>query len=485
MSDETKLQSDSHYIESSGLAQLLRVFSIAGQPSKLGLGLAAIIFTVVWGVGLDGIWTLAGADIAANELTQYVGPQDAVESGPASAGVFSVFSAFELSCLRDAIESVRYGRLIGAVHAGDPVIMPVGIVQEHPVRGAFSNVVLMGRGGVWLITRHYVYCLFFVPVVVLTWALFGGAICRMAALQFAADEPITITEALKFTRQRLFDGFFAAPLLPLILSLLIGLVLLVGGMFLSIPWLGDLVGGLLFFLALIGGAAIALLAVGLVAGGSLFWPTIAVEASDSFDAVARSYSYVYGRPLRAMWYALWLALFGSFAWLLVMFVIWLAAGATHLFVGLGSGIFGDYGGAPNKLAALWAPPTFENLHDLPGRIEGVRYAGAWLIAMWVLLLWGLAWSFLASFYFSGSTIAYYLLRRDVDGTDLGEVVMDERETDGLESAGLGATTHAPTTAPAEPAAAKTDDVSPPPTGPGAPAPADSPSTADKESDAGT
>ena len=36
-------------------------------------------------------------------------------------------------------------------------------------------------------------------------------------------------------------------------------------------------------------------------------------------------------------------------------------------------------------------------------------------------------AFLASFYFSGSTIIYYLLRREVDATDFVDIYLEESE----------------------------------------------------------
>jgi len=47
---------------------------------------------------------------------------------------------------------------------------------------------------------------------------------------------------------------------------------------------------------------------------------------------------------------------------------------------------------------------------------------------------GLMWAFLASFYFSASTVIYFLLRRDVDGTDLEELHMED-EPPGGDSSG--------------------------------------------------
>ena len=39
-----------------------------------------------------------------------------------------------------------------------------------------------------------------------------------------------------------------------------------------------------------------LILLGLTGGFNLMYPTIAVEGSDSFDAISRSFSYVYARP---------------------------------------------------------------------------------------------------------------------------------------------------------------------------------------------
>ena len=43
---------------------------------------------------------------------------------------------------------------------------------------------------------------------------------------------------------------------------------------------------------------------GTIGGFNLMYPTIAVEGSDSFDAITRSFSYVYARPWRMLFYTL-------------------------------------------------------------------------------------------------------------------------------------------------------------------------------------
>lgn len=423
MTPDPDVYGETVWTRSSGLAYLLRTFRIAVHPGKLVLVLGGIFFTLCWGTVLDLVWTGTGHRVDADAIVAHVGGVSPTSG--TQVGVFQALRTFETACIRDAIESIRYARFIGPVHAGKPVVMPPPGSPENAARGAFADVLLMGRGGVWLITEHWLFALLFVPVVILIWGLFGGGVCRMAAIKFARDETIPIKEALRYAWGKLLNGFFLAPVIPLGACVVIGVVLVFGGMFLSIPWVGDVLGGLAFVLALLAGLIMALLLVGTVAGGSLFWPTVAVEDSDAFDAVQRGFSYVYGRPLRAVWYALWLSVFASFGWLFVMFVVWLSAACTHVCIGLGSGIFGDHAGAANKLSLLWSPPTFEALHGFPTGQEGVRWVAAGLIGLWVTLWWGLAWSFLGSFYFCGSTVAYFLLRRDVDGVELSEVCEDD------------------------------------------------------------
>ena len=52
-------------------------------------------------------------------------------------------------------------------------------------------------------------------------------------------------------------------------------------------------------------------------------------------------------------------------------------------------------------------------------------AGNFLIGIWLLIVVGLVAAFLVSFYFSGSTIIYCLLRREVDATDIEDVYLEE------------------------------------------------------------
>ncbi|NOT00554.1 MAG: hypothetical protein HOP29_07990 [Phycisphaerales bacterium] len=422
MSSET--QQPRAWIDGLGVGSVLRTFKMAVHPYRLVLALAAIFLTYSWGTMLDWTWTAMDRGVRPDAVQRYLA-WSSRSAGDVSgkAGVFATWRGFEVECIHNAILSVRFGRLIGTTDVGGPTVITAGMVSSDSARGVFANVVLMGRGMVWMISHHFVYAALFWGVAILIWGFFGGAICRTAAVQLARGETLGLTPALLYARDKLFGGFFMAPVIPLVICLIVGLFLAAGGLFLRIPYLGDLVGGLAFFLALFGGLIIAMVLVGGVAGGSLFWPTIAVEGSDGFDAISRSFSYVFARPVRALWYATAAITVGSFGWMLVRFVLWLALASTHLFVDFGSG---------TKLSHLWDAPTVESMYRMAGEAVaggGVRFAAAAVIGLWVLPVIALPWAFLASFYLCASTAIYFLLRFDVDGTEWSELFYEEEVGD--------------------------------------------------------
>ncbi len=98
-------------------------------------------------------------------------------------------------------------------------------------------------------------------------------------------------------------SFVFAPLIPLIILMVAGLALGVGGLLMYLPVVGPIVLGAFFILALLAGFIMTLVTTGTVAGFSLMFPTIAVEGSDSFDAISRSFSYVFHRPWKMICYS--------------------------------------------------------------------------------------------------------------------------------------------------------------------------------------
>jgi hypothetical protein len=242
---------------------------------------------------------------------------------------------------------------------------------------------------------------------VAVWALFGGAIARVAAVQLAAQERVGLAAALRHAASK-WPAYCAAPLLPIGGVLLATVPVFVLGLLLRANF-GVLLAGLLWPLALAMGLMMTLLLLGLLFGWPLMWATISTECTDSFDALSRCYAYVFQRPLHYLFYALVAAVVGGLGWLLVQNfaagVVWMAYWAA----GWGSGgehlksVMGVEGGKP---------------------LEGIGYAGAAVIHFWAGCVKLAAVGYLFSYFWTASTAIYLLLRRDVDATEMDEVFLD-------------------------------------------------------------
>src|SRR5262249_40031106 len=136
---------------------------------------------------------------------------------------------------------------------------------------------------------------------VAVWALFGGAITRIAAMKLGREESVSTVEALRFARKK-WASYFAAPLFPMLGVLLALIPMALAGLLLRLPVATFLL-GLFWPLMLIGGVIMAIFLLGLLFGWPLMWSTISTEGNDSFDALSRSYSYVFQRPLQYLFYA--------------------------------------------------------------------------------------------------------------------------------------------------------------------------------------
>ena len=209
------------------------------------------------------------------------------------------------AALREELRDGKYGPLL-ADKGQDWRKLPYGTLRTWPWfedRGHNPYLLLTGQTGIpwepghaweYLLTRQFpvlieplvkfllpvVYLfspeagfvnrLYFLLVILATlaiWAVFGGAITRMAAVQVARNEKIGLPEAIRFVRDR-YVSFLSAPLFPLAFVGVMVLFLMAFGLVQMIPFVGDIViDGLLWWLPLLGGLAMAVVLVGLVG-----WP---------------------------------------------------------------------------------------------------------------------------------------------------------------------------------------------------------------------
>ncbi len=335
-------------------------------------------------------------------------------------GIFATLLNHEIATFRAALEAVL------AMNLGLGVEPPVGL------KAAFIDAI---GGIVWLVGAHWVYAVVFTILGLIVWSLFGGAICRIAALHAARDEKISFKQSLKFSGRKLLS-FFSAPLIPIGLLVVLGAFVFLGGLLSAIPYVGEIFAGLLWWLALLGGFVMVLVIIGTVAGFLLMFPTIAVEGSDSFDALSRSFSYVYSKPWRAAFYVLVSGVYGAICYLFVRLFAHLLLNVTHVVAGLGMNVDGSarLPETVGKLEAIWTRTSlletgrfFGSFGQYP--LNGSEKLACFLITIWTFIVVGAVVSFVISFFFSSSTMIYYLLRREVDATDIEDVYLEEYEED--------------------------------------------------------
>jgi hypothetical protein len=140
---------------------------------------------------------------------------------------------------------------------------------------------------------------------------------------------------------------------------------------------------------------------------------VGVERGDSFQAISTAFSYLYQRPLHYAFYAV------------VAVVVFVPA----LFA---AGLFAD----ATTTLAFWATSfgmgrarTTGLLETAAGTMADAAAAapqfGLRAILFWHDCIETLLGSFAWGYFWAIATAAYMLLRRDVDGTELDEVVLDE------------------------------------------------------------
>jgi hypothetical protein len=325
-----------------------------------------------------------------------------------------------------------------------------------------------------------------------TWALFGGAITRIAAVQVTRGEKIGLREAVRFTLKR-FLSYLMAPLFPLALVLIVLIFMVLFGIPHLLPWLGDIFwDGLLWWLMLLCGLVMAVTLVGLV-GWPLMAVTISTEGTDSWEAVSRSYSYVYQKPWHYLWYSLVAIAYGA---VLVFFVGFMVSLTAYLAKwGVSKTPFVSLANREPSYLFVYAPTSFgwrtlllegatvhgqkvvENGainpdayadyldHSRPDGttykwpdektkekevLNGANKVGAFLVAVWLGIAFLLMLGFGYSYFWSASTIIYLLMRRHVDAAELDEVYLEEDEQEGP----YGGHFVPPASPPPSPAAAK-------------------------------
>jgi hypothetical protein len=389
--------------------KIFQAFRMAIQPSKLIIAFLALAVICLAGWIMDFSRTVVAVPKTQGETTElqiYITNPDKVkshieyykESGERK-GVFSTLWCFG---------SVKFHGALKSLFSFD-------------LPAAAKNTAEGFKAIMWALRYHYIYSIIFFAITLAAVSIGGGSLCRIAALQFARDEKPGITEALRFSFKR-FLSLFTVPLAPVGIIIFIGLFIFILGLIGNIPRAGELIMGIFMLLALIAGALIATVLIGTVAGFNLMFPAISYDGSDCFDAISRSFSYVYSKPWRMGFYTAIAVVYGAICYTFVRFFTFLLLWTTYKFLQLGVWV-NNSSKQVNKLAAIWPEPSFMGLRGSPP-LETLNWSESFtsfLVYLVLLVVVGLLVSFVISFYFSASTIIYALMRNRVDNTAIEDI----------------------------------------------------------------
>jgi len=374
--------------------RLMRSFRMAIQPAKMLLALFWVVAVAVLGRALALPW---------------------------GEPIFTRFARAEAEAfgrLTEAALSLDFGA--GALLLGEPP------------RGALEALYSM----VWalpmdLAGSHPVYAVLYGIATLLVTALIGGAVARLAAVQACRGQTVSLGTGLNFAARH-YAWFVLTPLLPIVMALILALLLaIVGAILFNLPVL-EILGAVLLGPLLALGFVLALLIIGLTVGGHLFYPALAVEGSDGFDAVSRAFNYVLGRPWRYLFYTGVLVVYGTITYLFVALVVLLT---LHLTRGaLGWWVAAELAGQ-SRLEAVVPGLGTVFTPEISSEAEGSASAtiAAGVAQLWLRLLAALLPAYVFSFYFTGHTWLYLLLRRAADGTELDDFDTEDQTSDEAET----------------------------------------------------
>jgi hypothetical protein len=248
------------------------------------------------------------------------------------------------------------------------------------------------------------------------WSIIGGSITRSAALEFARDEKIGFKESLSFASKK-FWSYFWSPITPALGVLFFSACNILGGLFGQVKYIGEIAVAIGFPLAIISGFLIIFIGIIGIIGFFLMFPAISAEGSDAFDAMSRAYSYVISKPKRFISLFLSIIICGTIFAFSVCLVACLVMQISFYTVGFGMG---------QKFESIRAVISGGEATMASLDLLSMKFTALMLMVYMALVKVAVV-SLVVVFAGAASTIAYFLLRKDVDGTDINDVYIEEQE----------------------------------------------------------
>jgi hypothetical protein len=249
----------------------------------------------------------------------------------------------------------------------------------------------------------------------------------MAAVQFAVDERVSLKDASRVAAAK-GVWVLSAPLMPIAGVLLLWLFCVVGGWIAEIPGAGPVIVGLFWIVPLLLAFGMVLLLIGLILGWPLMVATVSTQGSDAFDGFSRSFDYVFSRFWHLLWFIVVTAVHGLLMLLLVTGVASVVAYLAQTVVG--AAFPSSFGAMTSSLFnTFW-----------PGEMASDATFAIQCVFVWLNVVALLVAGYAASYFWTASTIIYFLLRQSEDANHLTEVYRPKVETSDelLQLAGVAA-----------------------------------------------
>ncbi len=264
------------------------------------------------------------------------------------------------------------------------------------------------------------------------WSLVGGAITRVACLDYAKGDRIGFTDSLKYSKKK-FWSYYWAPVAPILGALFFILLNGLAGLLGKVKFLEIFIFLGFPFILLFSFLALFVIIIGLI-GCWLMIPTISVDGSDAFDSMSRAYSYVLSQPLKYFKYLASGAAFGVLAVAIASLSVYLLVETSFATVGLGMGQkFQVIRFAVNELVEPAGPSASYSLPIQVKMASSILQTTTMILTAlgllaYLLLLKLFIWSIGAAYVGSAQTVLYLLMRKEVDGTEVADIYVEEIES---------------------------------------------------------
>ncbi len=370
--------------------RLFRAFRMAIDYRRMALALIAVL---LWSGGSIGLYELIPSDQSDLPVRSRI-------HGTPTAWPWEESEFQRVSRMDGAILVNRPGEsLVQAFSNGNLMLWPMRKILQPAHQILFPTAEYQHWLRSWGVTLWGL----------LICALFGGAISRMAAVDFAGKGELSARQGMRFSVKHTVS-YLGAPLIPLVGLLACWIPNTLAGWIALVPMVGDSLVGVLWIFPLIFGALMALVIVGVAAGWPLMIGAISTEASDAFDGLSRAYSYIFNQ----LWYLVFLLivmlLSGSAALYLVTGLLSLTIDLTKASVGMG-----DAGTVSSTFTSTFEPGSGPAVIDSNTTSSEVSKLGTFL---WGRLVDTIPVAFVFSFFWTAATLIYFLLRLREDGTPL-------------------------------------------------------------------